>query len=116
MQQNEELLTAAQLYLIDNPLLERPLVRTDIKNRILGHWGTVVGQNFIYAHMSRAIKKFNQDMVLLSGPGHGGNFFIANAYIEGTYTEVYPQYTRDKQGLQKLTELRNMTLNLLTLV
>ena len=70
-------LSAAQLYLCDNPLLERPLIRTDIKNRILGHWGTIVGQNFIYAHLSRAIKKFNQSMVLLSGPGHGGNFFIA---------------------------------------
>ena len=114
MQQNEELLTldryfrtanylsAAQLYLCDNPILERPLTRADIKNRILGHWGTIVGQNFIYAHMSRAIKKYNQSMVLMSGPGHGGNFFIANAYIEGTYSEVYPEYTRDKKGLQKL--------------
>ena len=95
-------LSAAQLYLCDNPLLERPLTRSDIKNRILGHWGTIVGQNFIYTHMSRAIKKFDQDMVLISEPGHGGNFFIANAYAEGTYSEVYPTYTRDKAGLQKL--------------
>lgn len=95
-------LSVAQLYLRDNPILERPLIRTDIKNRILGHWGTVVGQNFIYAHLSRAIKKFNQNMILIAGPGHGGNFFIANAYLEGTYSEVYPEYTRDKAGIQKL--------------
>jgi len=95
-------LSAAQLYLCDNPLLERPLIRSDIKKRILGHWGTNVGQNFIYAHLSRAIKQHHQDMVLLSGPGHGGNFFIANAYLEGTYSEVYPEYTRDKAGLKKL--------------
>lgn len=95
-------LSAAQLYLWDNPILERPLTRADIKNRILGHWGTVVGQNFIYTHLSRAIKKFNQSMVLLAGPGHGGNFFIANAYLEGTYNEIYPEYTRDKDGIKKL--------------
>ncbi len=97
-------LSVAQLYLRDNPLLERPLVRSDIKARILGHWGTVVGQNFIYAHLSRAIKKFDQNMILISGPGHGGNFFIANAYLEGTYSEVYPTYTRDKAGIQKLCQ------------
>lgn len=95
-------LSVAQLYLRDNPILERPLTRTDIKARILGHWGTVVGQNFIYTHLSRAIKKFDQDMVLISGPGHGGNFFIANAYLEGTYSEIYPTYTRDKAGIQEL--------------
>ncbi len=95
-------LSVAQLYLRDNPLLERPLVRSDIKARILGHWGTVVGQNFVYTHLSRAIKKFDQNMLLISGPGHGGNFFIANAYLEGTYSEVYPTYTRDKEGLRKL--------------
>ena len=97
-------LSAAQLYLCDNPILERPLVRTDIKARILGHWGTVVGQNFVYAHLSRAIKKFDQSMLLISGPGHGGNFFIANAYLEGTYSEIYPAYTRDKNGIQKLCQ------------
>ncbi len=95
-------LSVAQLYLRANPLLERPLKRDDIKARILGHWGTVVGQNFIYAHLNRAIKKFDQDMILISGPGHGGNFFIANAYLEGTYSEIYPTYTRDKAGIQKL--------------
>ncbi|MCM1404152.1 MAG: phosphoketolase family protein [Prevotella sp.] len=95
-------LSAAQLYLWDNPILERPLTRADIKTRILGHWGTVVGQNFVYAHLSRAIKKFDQSMVLIAGPGHGGNFFIANAYLEGTYSEIYPTYTRDKDGIKKL--------------
>ena len=97
-------LSVAQLYLRDNPLLERPLTRADIKARILGHWGTVVGQNFIYAHLSRAVKKFNQPTVLISGPGHGGNFFIANAYLEGTYSEIYPTYTRDKAGIKKLCQ------------
>lgn len=95
-------LSAAQLYLWDNPIMLRPLVRSDIKTRILGHWGTVVGQNFIYTHLSRAIKKFDQSMILISGPGHGGNFFIANAYIEGTYSEIYPTYSRDINGLKKL--------------
>ena len=95
-------LAAAQLYLGDNPLLSRPLTRGDLKEKIVGHWGTVVGQNFIYTHLSRAINKFDQDIIYISGPGHGGNFFIANAYIEGTYSEIYPQMTKDAAGLQKL--------------
>ena len=95
-------LAAAQIYLRDNPLLNRPLVRSDIKERILGHWGTVAGQNFIYAHLSRAVKEHGDDIIYLSGPGHGGNFFIANAYLEGTYSEIYPAITRDAEGLTKL--------------
>jgi len=95
-------LSAAQLYLVDNPILKRPLDRDDIKNRIVGHWGTVPGQNFIYAHLNRVINKYDLNMIYISGPGHGGNFFIANAYIEGTYTETYPKFTKDKQGLKKL--------------
>ncbi len=83
-------LAAAQLYLLDNPLLREPLKKEHIKKKIVGHWGTVPGQNFVYCHMNRAIKKYDLDMVLISGPGHGGNFFVANSYLEGTYSEVYP--------------------------
>ncbi|MDR0383849.1 MAG: phosphoketolase family protein [Christensenellaceae bacterium] len=95
-------LSAAQLYLLDNPLLERPLADGDIKKKIVGHWGTVPGQNFVYTHLSNAVNKYNQDFILISGPGHGGNFFVSNAYIEGTYTEIYKDVTRDKSGLVKL--------------
>ena len=83
-------LAAAQLYLLDNPLLRRPLTLEDVKKKIVGHWGTVPGQNFVYTHLNRAIKKYDLDMILISGPGHGGNFFVENSYLEGTYSEVYP--------------------------
>ena len=95
-------LAVGQLYLKDNPLLERPLELSDIKTKIVGHWGTVPGQNFIYTHLNRIIKKYDLDMILLSGPGHGGNFFLANSYLEGTYSEYYPNITEDKEGMQKL--------------
>ncbi|MEA4942385.1 Xylulose-5-phosphate phosphoketolase [bioreactor metagenome] len=95
-------LAAAQLYLLKNPLLREPLTTDDIKKKIVGHWGTVPGQNFVYVHLNRIIKKYDQDMILLSGPGHGGNFFVANTYLEGTYSEVYPNISRDIEGLQKL--------------
>ena len=94
--------SAAQLYLLDNPLLERPLVDEDVKKKIVGHWGTVPGQNFVYTHCNRVINKYDLDMVLVSGPGHGGNFFVANSYLEGTYSEFYPEISQDKQGLIKL--------------
>ena len=95
-------LAAAQLYLLDNPLLREPLKKEHIKRKIVGHWGTVPGQNFIYVHLNRVINKYDQDLILLSGPGHGGNFFVANAYLEGSYSEVYPNISRDMDGLQKL--------------
>ncbi|MCR4588745.1 MAG: phosphoketolase family protein [Lachnospiraceae bacterium] len=95
-------LSACQLYLLDNPLLTRPLTEADIKKKIVGHWGTVPGQNFVYTHLNRAIKRYDLDMILLSGPGHGGNFYIANTYVEGTYSEVYPNISEDLDGLQKL--------------
>ncbi len=95
-------LSAAQLYLLDNPLLREPLRREHIKKKIVGHWGTVPGQNFVYVHMNRAIKENDLSMILLSGPGHGGNFFVSNAYLEGTYSEVYPNVGQDKEGLTKL--------------
>ena len=95
-------LSAAQLYLLDNPLLREPLRREHIKKKIVGHWGTVPGQNFVYVHMNRVIKENGLNMILLSGPGHGGNFFVSNAYLEGTYSEVYPNVGQDKEGLTKL--------------
>lgn len=95
-------LSTAQLYLLDNPLLREPLKREHVKKKIVGHWGTVPGQNFVYVHMNRAIKKYDLDMIYLSGPGHGGNFFVANAYLEGTYSEVYPNVGQDKEGLTRL--------------
>lgn len=95
-------LSAAQLYLLDNPLLKRPLKKEDIKKKIVGHWGTVPGQNFIYCHLNRIIKKYDQEIIYISGPGHGGNFFVANAYLEGTYSEVYPNISEDEEGMKKL--------------
>ena len=95
-------LSAAQLYLLDNPLLREPLRKEHIKKKIVGHWGTVPGQNFVYIHCNRAIKRYDLDMILLSGPGHGGNFLIANTYLDGSYSEVYPNIRQDKEGLTKL--------------
>lgn len=95
-------LAAAQLYLLDNPLLREPLTRDQVKRKIVGHWGTVPGQNFVYVHLNRVIKKYDLDMILLSGPGHGGNFFVANSYLEGTYSEVYPNVGQDYEGMKKL--------------
>ena len=95
-------LSVGQLYLCDNPLLRRPLALTDVKRMLLGHWGTTPGQNFIYAHLNRVIKKYDLDMIYVSGPGHGGPAVVANTYLEGTYSEVYPQISRDVSGLQKL--------------
>lgn len=93
---------AAQLYMLDNPLLRQPLTREQIKRKIVGHWGTVPGQNFIYVHMNRAIKKYDLDMILISGPGHGGNFFVGNSYLEGHYSEIYPNISEDEEGMKKL--------------
>lgn len=95
-------LSVGQLYLRDNPLLKRPLVKDDIKKKIVGHWGTVPGQNFIYTHLNRIINKYDLNMIYLSGPGHGGNFMIANTYLEGSYTEKYPNITEDYEGMKRL--------------
>ena len=95
-------LSAGQLYLLDNPLLKEPLTMDQIKKKIVGHWGTVPGQNFVYVHCIRVIKRYDLDMILLSGPGHGGNFMIANTYLEGTYSEIYPNISQDEEGMQKL--------------
>lgn len=96
-------LSVAQLYLLDNPLLrEHELCLKDIKPKLVGHWGTVPGQNFIYAHCNRIITKFNLDMILISGPGHGGNFLTANSYLEGVYSSIYPDISQSKEGMTKL--------------
>ena len=95
-------LSVGQLYLLDNPLLKRPLSRDDLKKKIVGHWGTTPGQNFIYAHLSRVIKKYDLNMIYVSGPGHGGQAAVSNAYLEGTYSEIYPNITEDEEGLKKL--------------
>lgn len=95
-------LSVGQLYLLDNPLLKRPLSIKDIKPKIVGHWGTAPGQNFIYVHLNRVIKKYDLNMIYISGPGHGGEAIVANTYLEGTYSEVYPSITQDEEGLKKL--------------
>ncbi|MBO4781080.1 MAG: phosphoketolase family protein, partial [Lachnospiraceae bacterium] len=95
-------LSACQLYLLDNPLLKKPLTSDMVKKKIVGHWGTVPGQNFVFTHLNRVIKRYDLDMILLSGPGHGGNFFIANDYIDGSYSEIYPNISQDEEGMQKL--------------
>ena len=95
-------LSVGQLYLLDNPLLKRKLTFDDIKHTIVGHWGTVPGQNFIYLHLNRIIKEYDLNMIYISGPGHGGNAMISNTYLEGTYSEVYPNITEDEEGMKKL--------------
>ncbi len=95
-------LSVGQIYLFDNPLLKRPLALTDVKHMLLGHWGTTPGQNFIYAHLNRVIKQYDLDMIYVSGPGHGGPAVVAHTYLEGTYSEIYPNISQDEAGLQKL--------------
>ena len=95
-------LSAGQLYLLNNPLLREKLTMDNIKKKIVGHWGTVPGQNFIYTHLNRVIKEYDLDMIYLSGPGHGGNAMVAQDWLDGSYTEVYPNITRDEEGMQKL--------------
>ncbi|MDB5109119.1 MAG: xylulose-5-phosphate/fructose-6-phosphate phosphoketolase, partial [Mucilaginibacter sp.] len=95
-------LSVGQLYLRDNPLLHEQLKLEHVKNMLLGHWGTTPGQNFIYTHLNRVIKKYDLDMIYISGPGHGGPAVVAGTYLEGTYTEVYPSITQDEEGLRKL--------------
>ena len=95
-------LSACELYLKDNPLLKEPLELKHIKSKLVGHWGTTPGQNFIYAHLNRIIKEHNLDMIYVSGPGHGGGAAYSNVYLEGTYSKVYPNITYDEDGLKKL--------------
>src|SRR2546425_630688 len=95
-------LSLGQIYLLDNPLLKQPLSLEHIKPRLLGHWGTTPGLNFIYVHLNRVIKKYDLNMIYIAGPGHGGPGLVANTYLEGTYSEVYPNISRDVKGMQKL--------------
>ncbi|PZR29806.1 MAG: phosphoketolase [Citrobacter freundii] len=95
-------LSVGQIYLRDNPLLKEPLKLEHVKKVLLGHWGTTPGQNFIYAHLNRIIRQYDLDMFYISGPGHGGPALVANTYLEGTYSEVYPDITEDATGMQKL--------------
>ena len=95
-------LSVGQIYLYDNPLLKQTLTKEHIKPRLLGHWGTTPGLNFIYAHLNRVINKHDLDMIYITGPGHGGPGLVANAYLEGTYSEVYPNISPDEQGMKRL--------------
>ncbi len=95
-------LSVGQIDLYDNPLLKRPLTLADVKHMLLGHWGTTPGQNFIYVHLNRVIKKYDLDMIYVSGPGHGGPAVVGNTYLEGTYSEIYPDISQDEAGLRKL--------------
>ncbi|MEQ1844923.1 MAG: phosphoketolase family protein, partial [Nitrospira sp.] len=95
-------LSVGQIYLYDNPLLKKPLARTHIKPRLLGHWGTTPGLNFIYVHLNRIITQHDLNMIYVAGPGHGGPGLVANAYLEGTYSEVYPDVSQDEQGMKRL--------------
>ena len=95
-------LSCAQIYLLNNPLLKRPLVMSDVKPRLVGHWGTAPGQNFIYAHLNRIITKNNLEMIYISGPGHGGQAMISNNYLEGTYTHFFKEITEDEEGIKKM--------------
>ena len=91
-------LCVGQIYLYDNPLLRQPLESSHIKPMLLGHWGTTPGQNFIYVHLNRVIKQHDLNMIYISGPGHGGPALVANTYLEGTYSEIYPQCHRTRPG------------------
>src|ERR1700684_4301408 len=95
-------LSIGQIYLLANPLLRRPLTVADIKPRLLGHWGTTPGLNFIYAHLNRLIRQRDLNVIYIAGPGHGGPGMVANAYLEGTYSEVYPHISGGTEGLRRL--------------
>jgi xylulose-5-phosphate/fructose-6-phosphate phosphoketolase len=95
-------LSVGQIYLYDNPLLQEPLKPEHVKPRLLGHWGTTPGLNFIYVHLNRLIKKYDLNMIYVTGPGHGGPALVANTYLEGTYSEIYPNITRNREGLKRL--------------
>jgi xylulose-5-phosphate/fructose-6-phosphate phosphoketolase len=95
-------LSVGQIYLYDNPLLREPLKLSHVKPTLLGHWGTTPGQNFIYVHLNRIIKKYDLNMIYIAGPGHGGPALVGNTYLEGTYSEIYPNISQDEAGLKKL--------------
>jgi xylulose-5-phosphate/fructose-6-phosphate phosphoketolase len=94
--------SVGQIYLYDNPLLKRPLQLSDVKPLVVSHWGTTPGQNFIYVHLNRVINKYDLDMFYVAGPGHGGPAIVGNVYLEGTWSDVYPNVTQDEAGLKEL--------------
>src|SRR5436190_10827810 len=95
-------LSVGQTYLYDNPLLKEPLKKEHVKPRLVGHWGTTPGLNFIYVHLNRLIKQYDLEMIYIIGPGHGGPGLVANTYLEGTYSETYPNISQDEEGMKKL--------------
>ena len=95
-------LSVGQIYLYDNPLLKKPLTLEHVKPRLMGHWGTTPGLNFIYVHLNRIIKEYDLNMINVIGPGHGAPGIVANTYLEGTYSEYYPNISRDEDGMKKL--------------
>ena len=95
-------LSVGQIYLYANPMLREPLTLAHVKPLVVGHWGTTPGQNFIYVHLNRAIKMHDLDMIYIAGPGHGGPALVANTYLEGSYSEIYPDISQDEAGMKKL--------------
>ena len=95
-------LSVGQIYLYDNPLLKKPLTIEHVKPRLLGHWGTTPGLNFIYVHLNRIIQQYDLNIINITGPGHGVPGLVANTYLEGVYSEVYPNISEDEQGMKKL--------------
>src|SRR5439155_11559812 len=95
-------LSVGQIYLLANPLLKQPLKREHVKPRLLGHWGTTPGLNFIYVHLNRMIRERDLNMIYIAGPGHGGPGVVANTYLEGTYSEIYPNISQDERGIKRL--------------
>src|SRR6195952_3554888 len=95
-------LSVGQIYLYDNPLLREPLTQAHVKPLVVGHWGTTPGQNFIYVHLNRVIKKYDLDMFYVAGPGHGGPALVGHTYLEGSYSEIYPDISQDEAGLKRL--------------
>src|SRR5262245_39840492 len=95
-------MSVGQIYHSDKPLLKKPLTKEHVKPRLLGHWGTTPGLNFIYVHLNRAIKKYDLDAIYITGPGHGGPGIVANTYLEGTYSEIYPSVSQDEDGMKRL--------------
>ncbi|HLF13042.1 MAG TPA: phosphoketolase, partial [Gammaproteobacteria bacterium] len=95
-------LSVGQIYLLDNPLLGEPLSLEHIKPRLLGHWGTTPGLNFIYVHLNRAITLYDLNVLYVAGPGHGGPALVANTWLEGTYSEFYPNVSQDAEGMKRL--------------
>src|SRR3989440_1665148 len=95
-------LSVGQIYLYDNPLLKKPLKVEHVKPRLLGHWGTTPGLNFLYVHLNRVIKERDLNMFFIAGPGHGGPAMVANTYLEGSYSELYPNISQDEAGMKRL--------------